>query len=185
MDIFLVRHTEYSNPQNIYPGRLDIALSKNGEEHAKRIGLWFKNNGCMNLPIYSSPVLRTRQTAEIIATYINSKIIFDERLIELWYEWEGRPITYDLGTKEFFENQKRESFEDVLKRMISILEEKLNVEKTCIFVSHGEPINRLYHFLKKEKAPPVWEDKEYVKRGEIMQLTYEKKTLLDLKRFSV
>src|SRR3989344_4403861 len=82
MHIYLVRHTLYHNPENIYAFHLPLYLSPEGRKHAGRVGDWFKNNVSSAIPIYTSPIVRTVQTAEIIASINNFQVQTDERLID-------------------------------------------------------------------------------------------------------
>ena len=83
MTIYLVRHGNYLNPQNIYPFLLPVVLSPEGIEQIDRVGQWFKDQSALELPIYTSPVKRCVQTAEIISHAIDSSITVDDRLIEV------------------------------------------------------------------------------------------------------
>src|SRR3990167_6732742 len=82
MHIYLVRHTLYHNPENIYAFHLPLYLSPEGRKHAGRVGDWFKNNVFPAIPIYTSPIVRTVQTAEIIASFTKSFVTVDNNLIE-------------------------------------------------------------------------------------------------------
>ncbi len=185
MNIFVIRHTEYDNPQNIYPGRLPLTLSVKGRRHAQRIGEWFKNQKFIQLPIYSSPVARTLETAQIIASYIDAPIQIVNNLTEVLYGWQGKPIKEKLGGPEFYHQPQIESFDSILKRIQEILNEKIKQGKDCILITHGEHVTRLYHYLKNEQAPDPWLDKEYVRLGEIIWLKYEKKQLKIISRINV
>ena len=84
MHIYLVRHTKYHNPENIFPFHLPVNLSVEGREHARRIADWFTNKKLIKLPIFTSPVVRCVQTAEIIAGQTDSFVSADERLVETY-----------------------------------------------------------------------------------------------------
>ena len=186
MDIFVVRHTEYDNPQDIYPGRLPLALSTTGRDHAQRIGQWFAKNKFLKLPIYSSPVARTLQTAEIIACVIGSKVEIDERLTEIWYSWAGEPITDTLGSNEYYARPNQEKPADILNRIKQVFQEKLNNNENCIIVTHGDPATYLYHDVKYGR-PPGKETvhKEYVQLGEIVCYQFAQKKLTVVERITV
>ncbi len=80
-----IRHGEVENPKDIYyvnvPG---YKLSKRGEKQAEQVGLYLKDNG-YSFNIITSPLLRARQTGEIISTILCTEIIYDNAL----YEWMG------------------------------------------------------------------------------------------------
>ena len=186
MDIFVVRHTEYDNPQNIYPGRLPLALSPAGRKLAIKIGQWFKKRGYINLPIYSSPVARTLQTAEIIACDTESTVGVDERLTEIWYSWAGEPIVEALGSQEYYAKPNQEKPKDVLNRIKQVFSEKLNIGEDCIIVTHGDPATYLYYNIKHGWIPDRLEiHKEYIQLGEIIRYTYKNKNLTSTERVGV
>ena len=79
--IYFVRHgeTDY-NLEGIVQGQLDIPLNKKGIHQANEIKNKLKD---LDIDIiFSSPLLRAKQTAEIINENLNVKIKYDERLKE-------------------------------------------------------------------------------------------------------
>lgn len=82
MNIYIMRHgiTRY-NELGITQGRTNNRLSKAGIELVQKVALETKE-----IPfdvIYSSPLMRTVQTANIINFYHKVKIVKDERLTEI------------------------------------------------------------------------------------------------------
>ena len=77
MKIYLLRHCEYVNPNNIMPGRLPVELSEEGLNQAKRLRKYFMDKDIGM--IYSSAVRRCKQTAEI--------------------EWQGKLTSVGKGRK--------------------------------------------------------------------------------------
>ena len=85
-EIVLVRHgrTE-ANAKGLLLGRLDVALDGHGRAQAAAVA------AALPAPdlVVSSPLLRTRQTAEAFGPVVE----VDEAWIELDYgQWDGRPI---------------------------------------------------------------------------------------------
>jgi broad specificity phosphatase PhoE len=86
---YFVRHGESEwNAENRLCGRTDVALSDEGRRQAARLAERLRA-----LPpdaLYTSPLRRTVETAEIIAAAIRLTPVVDDRLIELDYgAWEG------------------------------------------------------------------------------------------------
>lgn len=190
MKIFLVRHTVYSNPENIFPFHLLLTLSKEGVEHALRIGSWFKENSLLNLPIYTSPIKRASQTAEIIAKIIHSKVSYDKRLTEAYcpnLEGKKAPDDEEETWKMQCRDSSRETSESLQKRVLKCFEEKIKEGKDCILVSHGDPLAALLYFLiKKPLTRCLFDDdhyKLYIKKGEIVQIEIKKG--YEIERFAV
>ncbi len=179
MRIYLVRHGEYSNPDNIFPFHLPVTLSEEGREHIKRVGSWFQRKDVRKIPIYTSPILRTRETAEIIASFTNSSIENDDRLIESYSpNLQGKRQPGKEGDNAAWQmqcsDQSRESSESVQKRMIECFNEKAREGKDCVLVSHGDPLTALYyHLIQKALVSCLFDDEHidiYIKRGEIVSV---------------
>jgi len=100
--------------------------------------------------IFSSPYLRTKQTAEIAAKIIGvEKINYDERLIDINLgKFMGRSMDesfefYMAGNKKFDNRPEGgESWNDILQRVKNFLEdvEKKYKNETILIVSHADPI---------------------------------------------
>ncbi len=141
MSNIFIRHGEVENPKDIYyvdvPG---YKLSNKGKEQAEKTGEYL-NSQNYNYEIISSPLLRARQTAEIISKVISVNITFDDSL----YEWMG-PISWrglrfdeiDLSTVP----NVGEEHTDVFKR-VSKIDKKY---ENKIFVSHQDTIRSFTYF---------------------------------------
>ena len=82
MEIYIVRHgTTVWNEKKRTQGRVNNRLSKNGKEKAKILAKKLKDI-CFDY-IFSSPLLRSVQTANLINKYHNNKIIKDKRLTDI------------------------------------------------------------------------------------------------------
>ena len=87
--IYLIRHCSYQNPKDIMTFRLPgYALNSQGRQEAQKIADFFKKNGQI-AKIYSSPILRTKQTAQIIAKSLNLKASVTPLLIEVDSPFKG------------------------------------------------------------------------------------------------
>lgn len=189
MMIYGVRHTDYLNPENIYPFHLPVQLSAEGRAHAKRIGEWFQKKGVGNITIFSSPIVRTHETAEIIADAIGSSITIDARLIESsCTNLQGKKQEGPNPVEREYDDPTREPLIDVQKRMIQFFDEKVFENKDCIFVTHGDPITTLYyHLIGKSPLPKhLYVPENFslcIQRGEIVQITVANPFVVD--RFTV
>lgn len=190
MHIYLVRHTKYHNPDNIFPFHLPVNLSVDGREHAQRVAQWFAEQELLNLPIFSSPIVRCVQTAEIIAAQTNSYVACDDRLIETFSPGiQGQPMSGQDDWKIENEDPTRESQESVRQRAVSIFEEKSTQQQSCILVSHGDPLTILYYHLLDEEPPAdMWmpENEELViNRGEIVDVEIDENGPMKVTRYKV
>jgi broad specificity phosphatase PhoE len=84
MEILLVRHGESTaNAEGRLQGRKDFPLSELGRRQARAVASWLGRQGGSPALILSSPLMRARQTAEIIAAEISTPLEFDPLLVEV------------------------------------------------------------------------------------------------------
>lgn len=93
MKIYLVRHGETEwNREEIFRGRKDISLNENGKKQAEETGNYLKRKKIKT--IFTSPLVRSKQTAEIIGERIGAPIITIQELIDMDFGiWEGLSLT--------------------------------------------------------------------------------------------
>jgi broad specificity phosphatase PhoE len=89
--IYLVRHgITASNKKKIYMGQSDEGLDEEGVKQANILGMRLKGEGISK--IYTSPVKRALQTAEILNNYLLTGVLLEEDLREMGIgQWEGMP----------------------------------------------------------------------------------------------
>ena len=136
--------------------------------------------------IFSSDILRTRQTVKIVAELINydiEKIVYDKRLRDInWGIFGGESkekawAYYDNDMMEKFEQgvPQGESWNQCKERMVEVLEEiEDNFEnKNVLIVSHGDPLWLLEGYMRgKNNEELILEEnkKESIKTGEIREI---------------
>jgi probable phosphoglycerate mutase len=82
--VTLVRHGQTeSSKRMIYSGRRDIPLTDQGREQACRVARQLAGTGVD--AVYTSPLSRARDTAELIAAAAAAPLIVEPRLIEVDY----------------------------------------------------------------------------------------------------
>ena len=82
MKVYIMRHgTTVWNEKNITQGRSQNRLSVSGKQLVEKVA---KQNSALKIDvIFSSPLMRTMQTANIMNKYHNVPILKDERLTEI------------------------------------------------------------------------------------------------------
>ncbi len=110
--IYLVRHGQTGwNAEGRLCGSSDVPLSEEGFAQARRLA-----NRLVSVPldaIYSSPLLRARQTAELIASLHGLPVILESALREVDYgDWEGLAVATVANQ---FPEQERLRREDPLR----------------------------------------------------------------------
>lgn len=145
--IYIVRHGEYENPQYLYPGSLPgYPLSERGKAQVESLGVFLQGKSITL--IYASPVLRTKQTAEILSSALSLPVTYDDRLLEVHTWLDGVPMKqFDDTNGELSympENLKKgaESMGEVADRMYGFIEEKRKQHegKVVLIVTHGDPM---------------------------------------------
>lgn len=154
MKIYLIRHGETDqNKCKCLQGRSDIELNEYGRELARKTAEGLKDIDFD--VIFTSPLKRARETAEIIRGNRDVPIICEERIQEISFgEYEG--LCYgrdgfnipDKDFMKFFNNPQEyrtppngESFEEIIYRTGEFLQEILQKdelkEKNILLSTHG------------------------------------------------
>ena len=136
-----MRHGEYENPDKLMPGRSEgFPLSEKGIIETRAAGVFLKDKKIAR--VFSSPLLRTKQTAEIIAREIGVVgIQFDDRLLELNVgEYTNRPIEH-FEKSGFYQDMVQspatvENIDSVCSRISEFLTEKKELSENILVVTH-------------------------------------------------
>ena len=175
MKVYLMRHgeTDY-NKKGLIQGTLDIPLNEFGLELAEKTKEGFKKERLTFDYCYCSPLIRARQTAEIILRGTDTPISYDERIREMNFgEGEGQKLA-DLSWNPALKNidalfhapeqyratEQGESYEallgrveDFLKHEILPLEEKM---KRVLICCHGGIIRAFLAYIKGLEIKDFW-----------------------------
>ncbi len=145
--LLLVRHGEtVMSADNVYRGRSDVPLSPLGWRQVERLGRRLSNEDLT--AIYSSPLVRARDTADAIGRLSGLDPVIDEELNDLdCGEWEG--LSDDevraqypevrhawLSSPHLVRLPGGESLDDVSARVGRVLERACNGKGTIVLVSH-------------------------------------------------
>ncbi|MDO8483201.1 MAG: class I tRNA ligase family protein [bacterium] len=183
--LILIRHGESEkNVLGLFDSSKDkYPLTKEGEDRAKLAGEKIKG---MNVDaIYASPVLRTRQTAEIVGKAVGKTPTLSDALWEVRSgEWDGKldvvteaepeRIAYNKLPHEAFYKAPRgktgESWQDVENRAVDFVKEilKKHQGETVVLVSHEGPLMTLMRHLKDlslEDITNLWEESRTFHQG--------------------
>jgi isoleucyl-tRNA synthetase len=167
--LFLVRHGEAENNVkeilSCYPEKNEWHLTENGKNAVSVVAEQLKNE---NIDIIlSSPLLRTRETAEIISKATGVEVLIEENLRETEmgkFNGNGWDTWKKIKEKYQFEQENLEGVEthvQVKKRMEAFLEDvnKKYQGKNIVVVSHGDPLRSLKNICQgKEISETLKED---------------------------
>ena len=151
--IYFVRHgeTDYNLKRLIQGRGINVSLNETGRLSAEKAR---ENLRGVSLDkIYSSPLLRAKETAEIINKDFDLEIVCDDRLIEVGVgEREG--TTWESWSKEqneaFWDNPAKfgaETPAEVFERVGSFFDEHKNSNENILIVSHAGVYKYLYRTI--------------------------------------
>jgi isoleucyl-tRNA synthetase len=128
-----------------YPEVAEFPLTKNGVKNVKELARKFKSEGGVGA-IYASDLMRTKQTAEIIAKELGIEVVFDDRLRELNVgdyngklaaEYEAARVGLDLFKQA---PDKGENYLQLKARLLDFVSD-INAKhknKKILVISHGD-----------------------------------------------
>ncbi len=178
--LLFIRHTDVHNPADVLYGRLPrFGLSGLGLEQAENTALVLTNEPISTF--YTSPRLRARQTARIIAgQHPHARIRVTHLLDEVLTAWQGRPHSEleELGF-DFYANRLHptdETLEAVWTRVHAFIRRtrKGHPGETVAAISHGDPVILVRAFysglpvaIESLRKPHI-----YPGKGSITRLTF-------------
>lgn len=172
MRLYLVRHGETDwNTERRLQGRADIPLNEFGKSLAVKTG-----KGLDNIKFdvcYTSPLLRAKETAELILAGRDIEIISDERIIEMSFaDWEGKHCSKERwevpdSFQKFFDDPANfepapegESFAQVKARTSEFLQWLYNKKEyencNVLITTHGAALAGLINNIKGESLEKYW-----------------------------
>lgn len=157
MNILLIRHGQTDwNIESKLQGREDIPLNETGRKQAKSCAAYLSDE--IWHAIYTSPLIRAKETAQILSEELNHpSVIIEPLLIEREFgvasgmTWQELNARYPLYPDESPEGI--EPFDRLCLRMEQALRTCIanSMGKNIILVSHGGSINALLHHLSAGK----------------------------------
>ena len=164
--IYIVRHGQTEkNKANVLQGRSDVPLNEAGRQQAEEVRDRFREAGISFDLVYTSPLIRAVQTAEIIAGDVRQ--IVDERLIEMDYgPYEGMDLSNPAPEvltffKDFVHNPAPDGMEPlqaVVDRLGTFLEDIREevAEKSILISTHAIAMKGALEYLRPDSKGSYW-----------------------------
>ncbi len=162
--IYIIRHGQTElNHAHVLQGRSDHPLNDNGIAQAREAGARLKSLGIEFSHVYSSPLIRAIQTAQLVAPEI--PIITDNRLIEMDYgPYEGtdlKSLPPEIVTffRDFVNNpapRGMEQLSDVVARTGAFLEEIKALSGNVLISTHAIAMKGILEYLTPESRGSYW-----------------------------
>ncbi len=169
LKLVVIRHAESEwNLEGRYQGLLDPPLSKRGRNQALLLA---KEIGKLNPSVvYSSPLRRTLQTAEEIASYAGIPLYTDKRITEIDHgKWSGLLVEevkekFPTEFKRWINEPHKANFEGgedlrtVYERVKDFLDslKRKHTGETVAVVSHTVPIRCMYCYVLGLELTKFW-----------------------------
>lgn len=187
----MVRHAEVHNPRDIVYGRLPrFRLSTRGQEQAVMVARFLSVRSID--VVYTSPLLRARETAATIARYHPGvRMRVARGLIEVKTSYQGQPNSILKPGFSFYEPRLTDGDETmamVRDRMLSVLQSLAlrHAGGAAVAVSHADPITILRMGLEgAELDTPHLHSTLYAMRSSVTQIVIEPGRPLGLAYFDV
>lgn len=174
MKIFLIRHGEIENPKKVLYGRLpEFHLCQKGRKDISNLANRFIALKIKIEKIYTSPLERTIETADIFAHTLKINYQIENSLIDSdLKQWEGKPI------KEYLNAYRNNlNFPDIEpigkagKRLFDVLKKIAELKQNAIVISHGDPIMGAVAIIRKDKII-----KDYIGTSKFFLINIENNT---------
>lgn len=168
--LYIIRHgkTDWNEKRKLQ-GRTDIALNEEGRLMAEKAGEEYRE---VHFDIcYCSPLIRAKETAQLILKDRNIPVIYDDRLKEMSFgEYEGTENSSkkpECPIYDFFNHPEQyqavggaESFEELFSRTGEFIKEKLEPQlaegKDILIVGHGAMNSSIICQMKKLPLKDFW-----------------------------
>lgn len=169
--LYIMRHgkTDWNEIHKLQ-GRTDIPLNDEGRRMAKAAGKEYQD---IHLDIcFCSPLIRARETAQLVLQGRDIPIVYDERLMEMSFGiYEGIENSFqipDCPINVFFQNPSQyagaeggESFDELFLRTGSFLKDRvaplLKENKDILIVGHGAMNSSIICQIREIPLDRFWE----------------------------
>ena len=169
--LYIMRHgrTDWNNLKKLQ-GRTDIPLNEEGRIMAQKAQEEYKN---VHFDVcYCSPLIRARETAQLLLKDRNIPVIIDERLIEMSFGvFEGVEKAYEnpecqmysffTDPEHYKEPEGGESFKQLFKRtgdfLNDVVYKELQKGKDILIVGHGAMNSSIICQVKNIPLANFWD----------------------------
>lgn len=168
MKIYIIRHGQTAlNKEAVLQGRSDYPLNEKGIDQAEAAREALQSAGVRFDKVYTSPLIRAGQTAEIVAGP-EVPMVKDDRLIEMDYgQYEGAdlknmPMELQVFFSDFVNNPAPEGMEplaSVVERMGDFLEEVRRRDSDCeniLLSTHAIAMKGALEYLMPDSQGRWW-----------------------------
>lgn len=177
--VYFIRHGSYENPKKILHGRLPgFPLSAKGKKEAKDIATRLSSYPVA--AVFTSPLARAKQTAEVIAKTHNLRPIIDRRLIDIKTPLQGMPTSYiDAIGGNFYTpdliSKGGETMEEFFARVDDFMRDAIRIHKGkhIVVVGHGDGIMTAKVMYRGKKLTLAAISRRYVRTAGGVRIVFK------------
>ncbi len=182
--LYLIRHGEAYNPEQIIYGRAPVPLTDKGRQQIKDLAERFKKEQVIPDIIIASPIRRTVETAEEIKkVFPQTPLHFEKNLQEHGGDLSSMTIKHLLSLGDYYMAQEciemgLERPESIVNRMYTVMQKVIKTYpgKTIFIVSHGDPLAWLIWKLlhPTDPIPSILDIQDtYPQQGQARQVLFD------------
>ena len=202
VDIFIARHGQNEdNAKGILNGHRDLPLTNLGREQARELGNAIKEKGIVFEAVYSSPLVRAAETAEIVRGILDIKpdtIVLPELIERDFGIMTGKPVNQIAAlcspdiivtdTITYFLNPEgAETFPELVVRGHTILQSVRDLQNSgnALLVCHGDIGKMIYAAATGKDWQQVLHDFHFG-NGELIEISpNDDGHLVELEQFNL
>ncbi|MGP9529384.1 histidine phosphatase family protein [Glutamicibacter sp. AOP5-A2-18] len=157
--IVLIRHgqTEWNKAGRLH-GRSDLPMNETGVRQAQQLAQEFAVQGPW-AAVYSSPLFRALQTAQIISKGIGTRALYEnpELMEQDFGDWEGKLVGHPADEQRQLHIGSGETEKHLVERAVNALFKicQQHAGDNVLVVSHGALISSVLSALTGESDPQV------------------------------
>ncbi|TAP28350.1 histidine phosphatase family protein [Arthrobacter sp. S41] len=157
--IVLIRHgqTEWNKAGRLH-GRSDLPMNETGVRQAQQLAQEFAIRGPW-AAVYSSPLFRALQTAQIISKGIGTRALYEnpELMEQDFGDWEGKLVGHPVDEQRQLHIGSGETEKHLVERAVNALFKicQQHAGDNVLVVSHGALISSVLSALTGESDPQV------------------------------
>lgn len=188
--LFFIRHGEVYNPWNIVYFRLaGMRLSERGIAEIENTARFIARE--KTAAIYSSPMLRARQTAQILQKQTRAPLHLAPNLNEVRSDFAGAPLAEMEALGWNFYDHSKNGRDETREQVVARLQNQLHLAleqhagEQIVWVSHGDPIMLFTAWAKNFPLADIRQFKgaDYIGHGSITKFIFNGDKVLRVEYF--
>jgi probable phosphoglycerate mutase len=172
--VWFIRHGESeANTRHVFAGqRENSRLTEVGKQQAREAAKELKARGIKIGKIISSPLLRARETAEILkeeAGLAQVEILIDSRIAEFDMGSLTGTLFHKISSKQLVSALGAEDAQSFMDRVHNLIDELVNADGEILLVSHAG-VGRVIEAKRRGMKPETFYDLDPYPNAKVIEL---------------